>query len=141
MAQLITWTPVDYATVDGQVGGHHVVRIRFLAEGGWKVHPVPADQGTLSARYDSLEGAKRGAELWWLGYLGSLGAAPAVPDLNPEELATLVTDVRAAVLRHSSVDYHIHRLRAEAAVKYMDDVISPSHITLEHIRRILQGEA
>lgn len=150
MAQLINWITSDAKTLYGEVtpGGRIMLKLihrdppvipgrPFTLRSNIGSFPCPV------SGYRSLEGAKEAAEVWYkdtLAELGAVPAGPAVPDLDPESLQALVTDVRAAVLRHSSVDYQVHKRRVHAALVYMDGVISPSQITLENVKRILKGE-
>lgn len=143
MEQLIRWEEKDWNRTTGWVNEQHVATLEWSAEGHWKVRPhFPSAAAPLARKHTTLEAAKQAATDWWVHVLDRLGARPAepAPDLSPESLAALVTDVRAAVLRHSSVDYQVYKRRAHDALAYMDQVISPSQITLDHIRRILKGE-
>lgn len=69
-------------------------------------------------------------------YEPDLPARVVLEDQATELLAELIGKVEA----HASAELIALRERIERVQTYMDGVISPSQITLNHIRRMLNGE-
>jgi hypothetical protein len=137
---LLKWRTGNWNQALGHVGERHVVTLEWDVEGHWRVRGHVLDPGLKTGKHMTLERAKDAAETWWAATLADYGAQPKEAPVTPENLTSLVEQVRELVLKRERADYGAYKARVHDALAYMDQVVTPNLITLEHITRILKGE-